>query len=265
MEIKNHKILLINLGCILFVFIAAFFTFTIWLDSYTSHGETVEVPNFSNLDFDAAQILAQKEDLQVKITDTLSVDEVAPGTVVDHFPTAGSKVKRGRTIYLSINSMTPVMVVMPKVTDVSLRQATQKLENAGLRVGVLEYKPDFANNYVFEQRYKSKLIEPGTKIPKGSAIDLLVAKGGEGVVIPIPSLIGLSWTAVSDSLMARGLNVNALFGPEIRTKDDSLKSYVQRQVPAYVEGGKMNAGETIDVWFGLDPIYNAITDDLNEQ
>lgn len=263
MDIKKHN-LFINIGCIIALFIIAFISFDVWLKSYTSHGETVEVPNLSNLDYEAALILAEKEGLRIDINDTLTVDGIAPGAIVDHFPAAGAKVKQGRTIYLSINSLTPVMVAMPKVTDVSLRQATQILENRGLVVGVLEYKPDFADNYVFEQRYQSKQIEPGTKIPKGSAIDLLVGKGGSDAVIAIPSLIGLSWKYVSDSLMARGLNVNPIFSEDVRTKEDSLKAKVQRQSPMYVEDGKMTAGETIDAWFGLDQIYNAILNDLNE-
>jgi beta-lactam-binding protein with PASTA domain len=265
MDIKKHKILLINIGAIIVLFIGAFFAFTIWLNSYTAHGEEVEVPNFKNLDFEAAQILASKENLLVKVNDTLSVDDVAPGAIVDHYPTAGSRVKRGRTIYLSMNSLTPVMVAMPNVTNMSLRQATQILENKGLRLGILEYKPDFANNYVFEQRYQLKNIEPGIKIPKGSSIDLLVGKGGNDVVVSIPSLVGLSWRVVQDSLMARGMNVNAIFSSDVKTKDDTLNARIQRQSPVYVEGGKMTAGETIDVWFGLDPIYDAISSDLNEE
>ncbi|MBR4497232.1 MAG: PASTA domain-containing protein [Bacteroidales bacterium] len=243
------------------VFVVAFIAFDIWLDSYTDHGENVTVPDFRGLDFDAAQILAAKDGLQVKVNDTLSVDDVAPGAIVDHFPSANSKVKRGRTIYLSINSITPVMVVMPKVTNVSLRQATQMLENNGLRIGVIEYKPDFANNYVFEQRYNLKTIEPGTKIPKGSAVDLLVGQGGDGIVVAIPSLLGLPWSAISDSLMARGLNINPIFNAEVRTKDDTLRARVIRQSPAYVEGGKMTASETIDVWFGIESAINTNTDE----
>lgn len=261
MDIKKHKFLFINIGCIVAVFVVAFIAFDIWLDSYTDHGENVTVPDFRGLDFDAAQILAAKDGLQVKVNDTLSVDDVAPGAIVDHFPSANSKVKRGRTIYLSINSITPVMVVMPKVTNVSLRQATQMLENKGLRIGVIEYKPDFANNYVFEQRYNLKTIEPGTKIPKGSAVDLLVGQGGDGVVVAIPSLLGLPWSAISDSLMARGLNINPIFNAEVRTKDDTLRARVIRQSPAYVEGGKMTASETIDVWFGIESAINTNTDE----
>lgn len=261
MDIKKHRFLFINIGCIVAVFVVAFIAFDIWLDSYTDHGENVTVPDFRGLDFDAAQILAAKDGLQVKVNDTLSVDDVAPGAIVDHFPSANSKVKRGRTIYLSINSITPVMVVMPKVTNVSLRQATQMLENNGLRIGVIEYKPDFANNYVFEQRYNLKTIEPGTKIPKGSAVDLLVGQGGDGIVVAIPSLLGLPWSAISDSLMARGLNINPIFNAEVRTKDDTLRARVIRQSPAYVEGGKMTASETIDVWFGIESAINTNTDE----
>ena len=261
MNIKKHRFIFINIGCIIAVFVVAFIAFDIWLDSYTAHGENVTVPDFRGLDFDAAQILAAKDGLQVKINDTLSVDDVAPGAVIDHFPSANSKVKQGRTIFLSINSVTPIMVVMPKVTNVSLRQATQMLENKGLRVGVIEYKPDFANNYVFEQRYNLKVIEPGTKIPKGSAIDMLVGQGGDGVVIAIPSLMGLSWPAISDSLMVRGLNVNPIFSADVRTKEDSLRARVIRQSPSYVEGGKMTASETIDVWFGIESNLTTNTDE----
>lgn len=262
MAFGKHKWFFINIVCIVLFFIAAFFVFTSWINSYTLHGESVEVPNYSNLDVEAAQVLAERDGLKIKISDTLCVDYAQPGVIVDHYPTAGSKVKKGRTIYLSVNSMSPVMVIMPKITDVSLRQATQILENKGLKVGVLEYKPDFANNYVFEQRYNSKQIEPGTKIPKGSSIDLLVGKGGDDVLIDIPSLIGLSWNTLNDSLIARGLNVNPIFTAEILTMEDSLKAKIQRQSPAYIEGAKMTASETIDVWFSLDPIVEAISEDL---
>lgn len=258
MDIQKHKILLINIGGIILFFIVAFIVFNAWITNYTDHGVEVVVPNFSNLDIEAAQILAQKEGLEIKVGDTLCVDGVEPGAIVDHYPTAGAKVKRGRTIFLSVNSLTPIMVAMPKVTDVSLRQATQILENKGLRVGVLEYKPDFANNYVFEQRYHSRQVIPGTKIPKGSVIDLLVGRGGSDVQVPIPSLIGLSWNTITDSLVSRGLNVNPIFGENVKTMVDTMKSYVQKQSPVYVNGGKMAASETIDIWLDLDPIYQSI-------
>lgn len=262
MSFGKHKWLFINIICIVIFFVAVFFVFTSWINSYTLHGESVEVPNYSNLDFEAAQVLAERDGLKLKINDTLCVDYAQPGVIVDHYPSAGSKVKKGRTIYLSINSSSPVMVIMPKITDVSLRQATQILENKGLKVGVIEYKPDFANNYVFEQRYNTKQIEPGTKIPKGSSIDLLVGKGGDDVLIGIPSLIGLSWNVLNDSLVSRGLNVNPIFTPEVLTMADTLKARVRRQSPAYIEGAKMTASETIDVWFSLDPIEEAISNDL---
>ncbi|MCQ2609078.1 MAG: PASTA domain-containing protein [Bacteroidales bacterium] len=263
MDIKKHKVLFINIGCIIAVVIAVFVGFSFWVESYTSHGEDVIVPDFVNMDVEAAEIIAQKNELVLKVSDTLISEKIAPGAIVDYFPSAGSKVKRGRTIYLSVNSMTPIMVKMPKVTEGSLRQAIQLLENRGLRVGNIEYKPDFADNYVFEQRYQSRVIEPGTKISKGSAIDLLVGKGGNDVQIPIPSLIGMSWTLVSDSLVARGLSVNAIFADNVKSLSDTLRARVQRQSPAYSEGQTMQASQTMDVWFGIDPIYEAISNDLN--
>lgn len=262
MDLKKHTFLIANLVAILVFIIIAFIFLTFWIESYTEHGEEVTVPDFVNLDVDAAQILAEKEGLVLKVSDTLIADKIAPGAIVDYFPSAGSKVKRGRTIYLSVNSMTAVMVKMPNVTNVSLRQAIQLLENRGLQLGNIEYKPDFANNYVLEQRYHSKIIEPGTQIAKGSAIDLLVCKGGDDVLVPIPALVGMSWSTISDSLVARGMSVNPIFDESVKTLTDSMNARVQKQSPAFVEDGKMNASGTIDLWLGLDPVYDAISNDL---
>ena len=248
MDWKKHKYLFVNLICILVFIVVAFVSFDVWLKSWTSHGETIEVPDLSSLEVSDAQLVAEKDGLLVKVNDTLSVEGFAPGVVVDHFPKKGAKVKTGRTIYLSVNSMSPVMVVMPKVTDVSLRQATQLLENRGLKLGTIDYKPDFADNYVFEQRIASRQIEPGSKVPKGTAIDLLVGKGGAGVEISVPDLVGMSWRAISDSLVARGLVVNPIYKSDVRTAEDSIEARVQSQSP--VGGSRMMASGVIDVWLG---------------
>ena len=103
---------------------------------------------------------------------------------------------------------------------------------------------------MFEQRIASRQIEPGSKVPKGTAIDLLVGKGGAGVEISVPDLVGMSWRTISDSLVARGLVVNPIYKSDVRTAEDSIKARVQSQSP--VGGSRMMASGVIDVWLGTE-------------
>lgn len=243
------KVLYINLGIILLVIIIGLILFNSWLSSYTSHNEKLQVPDFSNMEYEAAQTFAEQHHLKLKIIDTLYVEDIRPGAIIDHSPKKGAFVKENRTIFVSINSKTPILISMPNAVNVSLRQATQILERCGLKVGNLKFKPDFADNYVFEQKYNNRTIKIGTKIPKGTKIDLIVGKSGENEQIFIPNLIDQTLENAQTTLSGLGLNVNTIFGQDIyENGNDSLNSLIWKQAPVYEEGKTMMVGETIDIW-----------------
>jgi len=243
------KVFLINIRIITVVTIIGFIVFKSWLASYTNHGEYILVPNFTNLDIETASVLAQEHDLQLVITDTVYSKEIKPGAIVNHKPAPNVSVKENRTIYVSINSKTPILVRIPNATNVSLRQATQVLESAGLVVGNIEYKPDFADNYVFEQKVNNRTIYPGAKIPKGSRVDLVVGKGGSNELISIPDFQGYTYKAVLDSASAKGIMLNCMFSADIfASYQDSLDAIVWKQSPMFSESTKIMVGQVIDVW-----------------
>lgn len=243
------KVLYINIGIILVVSIIGFLLFKSWLASYTNHGEYIKVPDFSNLDFDAAKIIADENNLQLIIIDTVYSKDVKPGFIVDHKPAANTSVKEQRAVYVSINSHTPILVKMPNAAKVSLRQATQVLESVGLQVGNIVYKPDFADNYVFEQKYLNRVIFEGAKIPKGSKIDLVVGKGGSTELISIPNFTGYTYKDVLDTATFKGIVVNCMFSADIYSSyQDSLSAKVWKQSPMFSENAKIMTGQIIDVW-----------------
>lgn len=243
------KVFYINIGIIISVTIIGFIVFKSWLASYTNHGEFITVPNFANLDFETASVLAQEYDLQLVIIDTVYSKEIKPGAIVNHKPAVNTLVKEQRTIYVSINSHTPILVKMPNATNVSLRQATQVIESAGLLVGNIVYKPDFADNYVFESKFNNRTVYPGAKIPKGSRIDLVVGKGGSNELIDIPNFINYSYGSVLDSATTRGIMVNCMFSDGVFSSyEDSLGAIVWKQSPEFSENAKIMTGQVIDVW-----------------
>lgn len=68
---------------------------------------------------------------------------------------------------------------MPDLRDLSLRQAQSMLESSGLKMGKLLFIKSFDEDAVQNQLFLNKVIAPGTKIEKGSAIDLQVGMGAK--------------------------------------------------------------------------------------
>ena len=69
---------------------------------------------------------------------------------------------------------------MPDLKFLTLRQAISIMESAGLKVGRISYIPTFDHDAVQQQLYERKVIEPRTKLDKGSLIDLRVRMGSQG-------------------------------------------------------------------------------------
>jgi len=68
----------------------------------------------------------------MKIIDTVYMDKMKPGVIVEQLPAADEDVKSGRVIYVTVNATSRPRVGMPKLTDCSLNLAKALLKNAGL-------------------------------------------------------------------------------------------------------------------------------------
>jgi beta-lactam-binding protein with PASTA domain len=174
--IKSRVFLTQLLIAVLAVFLLLFSTDTI-LRSVTHHGENIIVPNLHGLKMSQAEKYLNEKSLLYKIVDSLYDMSQPAGTIMDQDPAENSRVKKGRTIYLTINSVKPPKVKMPNLVDVSYRQAEAILQTFGLKVGRLIYKPDLAENAVLDQYYRNAPIKAGTEIYKGSEIDLVLGNG----------------------------------------------------------------------------------------
>ena len=79
---------------------------------------------------------------------------------MDQDPAAGLDVKPGRKIYLVLNASQAKMINMPKLVDLSKRQAISVMDIIGLKVEELQYRPDPCVDCVIAQVYKGKPILP---------------------------------------------------------------------------------------------------------
>ncbi len=159
------------------ILIIAYFS----LDAYTRHGNQVTVPDLMKMNPIEAEEKLAELGLNLKINDTMYLDNFKPGVIVEQLPYAKENVKENRTIYVTVNATTKPRVSMPKLVDCSLNLAKALLKNAGLVLGNVKYQyGDMGHNLVIEQRVGGSPIEAGQKILKGTKVDLTVLDDQNG-------------------------------------------------------------------------------------
>jgi len=240
------------LGAIAF-FVIAFFVLKFYLKSFTEHGITVTVPTLVGLDAEEAIQQIQDGGFAYVIVDTVFDDKVDKGAIVEQNPRPESLVKNGRRIYLIVNSTQDELISMPQFTGLSIRQVNSLAESYGLIIGNLRYVPDIAVNVVIKQMYDGDDIAAGTKIKKGSKIDLILGLGLSDKTTLVPSLIGLSYKDASNQLLDLYLNTGAVnYDETVQNKKDSVNAKIYKQSPRHSTINEVNLGYNVDIWLTID-------------
>lgn len=213
------------------------------LASYTRHGEVFIVPDFTGQDYEMV-IHQYSDQFSFIVSDSLYKQGAVLGSVLQQEPPAGSKVKRGRNIYLMTVAKQPEKVIMPNIQNLSLREALVTLASAGLEVGEIQVTPHFARNAIVAQKYHGTEIEPGTQVYRGVAIDLVVGDGGSIKDVAFPMIYGKNSAEAKQLLHSLALNV----GKEIFPADaDINNTLVYKVEPYYRPGALISPGSYIDL------------------
>ncbi len=167
----------IHLFVMFVTLIFIFWLSTLWLDSWTGHGEYEEVPEVEGLSYDDACARLLQQGFSVEISDSVYEDRIKPGYVVGQIPKVNAKVKEGRTVYLTVNAFYPRAVSLPMLVDMSQRQALSILESHGFKnVRVVEVPSEF-RDLVMSARYDGKPVTAGVRVPVSARIVLEVGAG----------------------------------------------------------------------------------------
>lgn len=216
----------------------------------TRHGQTVTAPDFTGLGVQEARKLASQEQVEVTVVDSVFVNRLPGGVVYRQMPKAGATVKRGRNIFLTINSVVPRKVVMPNLFGYSVTEARSELRNRGLNLGRLTYVKDIATNNVLGQSSEGLEVKAGDMVVSGSVIDLTVGVGSQDSQTTIPKITGMKYVNAIDALQERFLNVGKVtFDADIKTYADSMNAVVYKQESA---GAERNLGANVNFFLTLD-------------
>lgn len=216
----------------------------------TKHNHEIIVPDFTNMSVAEASEVARMHEMRIQVTDSVYVKRMGRGDVYRQNPKAGSHVKKGRRILLTINAVTPKSVTMPNLVGYSMRQAKAELLSRGLQLGRLIYVNDIATNNVLKQIMSDKEIMPGTSIGSESVIDLVLGLNPADDQTVVPYVIGSKYLNAVDAVHDRSLNIKGLyFDKTVKDYSDSLNALVYKQSPLEED---CLIGTGVAIWLTLD-------------
>lgn len=260
--IKNFSIAILGLVC--------FFLLTFQgLKCYTNHGESVTVPNFKGQTLGQIRAQLRKSNLNVQVIDSNTYDpDKLPLTIMAQTPLptkeTGLKVKEHRTIYLTVNPISPPLETLPYIWDRDEEYATKALQAQGFRVHIKERRPDKTSNKVLEVFLDGEELDRSNthKIKANSKIELVITDGG-GNEVNVPDIICMQFNEAE--FLVQGRNLNILIVNVDGNVTDESSAYIWQQNPMPEPGLTLTVGEEIGVWLseGMPPACAAKNDSLS--
>lgn len=161
---------------------------TQWFDIWTRHGQEIDMPSVKGLSLYTAQEKLEAGGFEVELADSIYDAKVKPGNVVEQNPKVGSRVKKGCTVYLSINAFAPRQVLLPGLTDISFRQAKSVLDGLGITNVRVDTVPSDYQGLVLAVKRDGHRLMPGARIPINASIVLEVGAGMPEEILASDSL-----------------------------------------------------------------------------
>lgn len=171
------KSLWLNLAAMAAVIVFLILGTGLAMNIYTHHGESITVPDVKKHSYEASLKVLEDLGFEVVINDTGYVKNLPPGTILDQLPAPGTKVKSGRTIYLTVNATDSPTLIMPDIIDnCSLREAMARLTALGFKLGQTQFVPG-EKDWVYGILVNGKNISAGDRI---SIESTLIIQAGNG-------------------------------------------------------------------------------------
>jgi serine/threonine-protein kinase len=187
---------LLGIGCLIALFGIGFSLFNfLVMPLLVKKGEEVEVPELVGLPLDQAYKILEAQHLSGEVGATRPDSLYPEGYVIEQSPESGRKAKVGRNVKLVV-STGPQLIRIPHLEGLNLSQAQSVAQNLSLRILNIDSMP---SDSVPAGRIIGVAPAPGSEVPPGSGIELMVSLGAEGRM-EMPNLTGLKLTQAIDLL-----------------------------------------------------------------
>jgi UDP-N-acetylmuramate--alanine ligase len=221
-------------GALLFFFLL-FIMLRVGMSWYTNHGKSLELPTFEGVQVEEARRMAESLGLKINVEKGAFDPDRPAGLVVQQHPRANSKVKKNRTIYLTILSDEAPMITLPGlVGNYDYDQYVRTLRSLGIRAKIRsrEYDPKQEENTILhffydDQKITDEDLRGGVKVPQGSTLEFVVTIRQTGNV-NVPNLKCRRFSEAEFVLGGSDLEIGSVRG-SVASRDDA---FIVRTEPA---------------------------------
>ncbi len=174
---KANRLILANLAAIIIITAALLVGIYEGLNIYTRHGQSIVLPSLKGMSVDDAVKLLQDKGLNVEVSDSTYAPGKPADCVLAQNPIPGEPMKAGRTVYLTINSLSVPMQNVPDVINkMHEREATAALLSAGFKLTEDEHT-DGDRDLVCGIKINGRSLMPGESAPAGATLTLVIGNG----------------------------------------------------------------------------------------
>lgn len=192
------------LASILLVMVLLLLLDQVVMPIYTQHGAEIELPDVTERTFEEAKTILESRGFTVIREQTMRFNPLYPaGTVLYQNPTAYSRVKKGRRIYLTLCAGEKFIIV-PRVIGKSELNAEFTLKQAGLLLGEVYFE---YSNYFPENAVSNQNPAPNDTLAENSLVDITVSIGSLPSRFLVPDLLGKSLDEAKTLIRKAGLKV----------------------------------------------------------
>ena len=200
---RANRFFWLNILAMPVVLIILVFVTLRWLDAYTHHGEAVIVPDVKHKPVAEALRILETQNLQGQVADSTYVKTLPPGCVLEYNPPVNQKVKKGRIIYLTVNTQNVPLMDLPDVADnSSLREAEARLLAAGFKLMPNDTVPG-EKDWVYGVKMDGRVLGQQEKVPQGAYLTSVVGDGLSHTEIEVDTL-GMDSLGVHQEVEATG-------------------------------------------------------------
>ena len=200
----------------------------------------VKVPDVVGMTEEQAYEALSQAGLEYELGTSVSSDKYDDGDVVSTDPSAGTKVKKGSTVVITLakssSDTKSKKKAVPDVRELTLSDARDTLTEQGFKVGTVSYKYD-------DSAEKGTVISQspgaGTSANEGSTVSLTVSSGREEQTVEMPSITGLSESAARSAIAKAGLSVGTV---SEEYSDESVGTVISQGVSP---GTSVKKGESV--------------------
>lgn len=246
------KQFIINVALGVAFLVACFYGVFYYMNVYTLHNQTIDVPNIQGEKIDVATTILEENNLNIYVYDSLYDPSLPPLTVVTQNPEPNFLVKKDRKIYVTINSAEPPKVKAPILKDLSLKYGLQKLRSYGFELDSIRYVFGEGANVVVDVEYNGIALTGTEFLPKGTPLVMVVSKGLGDETIPTPYLINMDLETAKITLTDRGLGLLVIEYSDCEAEEDSLEAKIYKQIPEFDINSSVPLGKTIHVFLTCD-------------